>query len=178
MTGLQLPHDIIEPAPIGWWPLAPGWWLLIVIGVAALFALGLWLWQRQRKLAPLRQALQELRALESQWQQQRDHRAACAALSALLKRMARLCYPHEECARLTGAAWQAFLLRTGNDAFDQASAAALQQFYQADSGATPGTTSGTNPVSAPPFVQAAAWLRAQRRPLLQQQPSRWRARRV
>ncbi|MFN4289663.1 MAG: DUF4381 domain-containing protein [Permianibacter sp.] len=170
MTGLQLPHDIIEPAPIGWWPLAPGWWLLIVIGIAALFALGLWLWQRQRRLAPLRQALQELRALESQWQQQRDHRAACAALSALLKRTARLCYPHEECARLSGAAWQAFLLRTGNAAFDEASAAALQQFYRADSGA--------NAVSAPPFAQAAAWLRAQRRPLLQQQPSRWRARRV
>ncbi|MFZ5842186.1 MAG: DUF4381 domain-containing protein [Pseudomonadota bacterium] len=178
MTGLQLPHDIIEPAPIGWWPLAPGWWLLIVISVAALFVLGRWLWRRRRKLAPLRQALQELRALESQWQQQRDHRAACAALSALLKRMARLCYPQEECARLTGPAWQAFLLRTGNAAFDQASAAALQQFYQADSGATPGTTSGTNSVSAPPFAQAAAWLRAQRRPLLQQQPSRWRARRV
>ena len=166
MTGLQLPHDIIEPAPIGWWPLAPGWWLLIGIAVIGLLALAIWFWQRWRKLAPLRQAQHELRALESQWQQQRDNRATSAALSALLKRIARCAYPADNSASLTGTAWQAFLLRTGDGAFDNDSVQALQQFYQAE------------PSSPPPFAAAAAWLRAQRRALLQQVMPLWRSRHV
>ena len=166
MTGLQLPHDIIEPAPISWWPLAPGWWLLLVVSTLIVIAISVWLWRRWRKLAALRQALQELRAIEAQWRQQQDARASSAALSALLKRMARHCYPSEDCARLTGLAWQAFLLRTANAAFDADSVAALQQCFQAA------------PTSPPPFGPAAAWLRAQRRPLLQQKKPTWSVRRV
>ena len=166
MTGLQLPHDIIEPASIGWWPLAPGWWLLIGIAFIGVLALAIWQWQRWRKLAPLRQAQQELRALERQWQQQRDNRTSSAALSALLKRVARCTYPADNSASLTGAAWQAFLLRTGDGAFDNDSVQALQQFYQAE------------PSAPPPFAAATAWLRAQRRALLQQAMPLWRSRRV
>lgn len=150
MKSLQLPHDIIEPAPIGWWPLAPGWWLLMLIVVSATIGLVVWWRRRQQRLAPLKQALRELQGLEQLWRQQQDARAACAALSALLKRVARHCYPSEDIAPLAGAAWQAFLLRTGANAFDECSAASLHQFYQ------------TNTASTPPFAATERWLRAQR----------------
>lgn len=149
---IQLPHDIIEPAPIGWWPLAPGWWLLIALTLLVLALVGRWWWQRRRALAPLQQALREHQQIAGQWQQHRDARASTAALSALLKRVARHYHPDEPVATLTGACWQDFLIRTGAGAFDADSAATLSRLYQ-----------NTNSADfAPPLSACERWLKAQR----------------
>lgn len=153
---LPLPHDIIEPAPIGWWPLAPGWWLVMALLLITLGIAVRWYWRRQRALAPLRQATRELQHIRTQWQQQQDARASTAALSALLKRVARHYYPHDEVAALTGARWQDFLIRTGAGAFNADSAAALSRFYQQrDATAAAELT--------PTLIAADDWLQAQRK---------------
>ena len=34
MNPAEIPiRDLHLPEPVGWWPLAPGWWLLITIAV-------------------------------------------------------------------------------------------------------------------------------------------------
>lgn len=151
---ISLPHDIIEPAAVGWWPLAPGRWLLIALLLLALGLAGREYWRRHRALAPLRQATRELQQIRTQWQQQQDARASTAALSALLKRVARHYYPHDEVAALTGAGWQDFLIRTGAGAFDANSAAALNRFYQPREATA---------ALAPPLIAAGDWLQAQRK---------------
>ena len=39
-------HGIVEPDGIGFWPPAPGWWLLGLSGVIALAWLFVWIWRR------------------------------------------------------------------------------------------------------------------------------------
>lgn len=57
-------HDIRLPGPIGWWPLAPGWWLLLALVCAAVLFV---LWRdRQRRKSLRYLALQELAALRAQ----------------------------------------------------------------------------------------------------------------
>lgn len=155
---LQLPHDIIEPAPISWWPPAPGWWLLAVLVLLALVLAIRWYRRSKRQLAPLRQALQEHQQLLLHWQQHRqqlrDSRAVCAALSALLKRVARHYYPEHDVASLTGENWRAFLQRTGDNAFtDEQAGALIQQAF-----AAPNTVTGE-----PPLAATRDWLLAQRK---------------
>lgn len=118
MNPLDQLQPTIAPAPVAWWPPAPGWWLLAVL--LPLLCWALWYLRRylprrrQRQLAeqpldPLRQAaLDELSSLAKPydgapagpWLQQ---------LNALLKRLARAHYPQDHSHTLSGRAWLAFL---------------------------------------------------------------------
>ena len=42
-------RDIHLPAPLGWWPLAPGWWIVGALVFALLIAGLIWLWKRQNR---------------------------------------------------------------------------------------------------------------------------------
>lgn len=117
---------LILPPPPSLWPLAPGWWGIIVI-TGALVVLKIRHYYRQRQQHPheplselppqtptelldsLRQtALEELAQLPkpqpgepaSQWLQQ---------INALLKRITRIRYPAANSHTLSGRAWLAFL---------------------------------------------------------------------
>ena len=54
-------HDIVDDYEASWWPLAPGWWLLMVL-LAALLGTATWLgwrrWQHQRGKKRIEQLLQ------------------------------------------------------------------------------------------------------------------------
>ncbi|MGB1439563.1 MAG: DUF4381 domain-containing protein, partial [Luminiphilus sp.] len=48
------------PDPVGWWPLAPGWWLVIMLACVGLLLLARWLWQRRQHNRYRRLALKQL----------------------------------------------------------------------------------------------------------------------
>ena len=98
-------RDIVVPAAVSFWPPAPGWW---AVGAACLVAAGVAIaaivrhWQRN---AYRREALRALQSADG-----RD-------ISSILKRAALAAFPREQVASLNGAAWLAFLDRTGGTAF-------------------------------------------------------------
>lgn len=102
-------RDIHIPPPEGFWPPAPGWWivLLLVIGLAG--AVTVWIHRRRQKNAWYRTARRELDRLAdrgagtSQWFEE---------LNALLKQSALARYPDRQPQALTGSGWVDFLLET------------------------------------------------------------------
>ncbi|HUY02058.1 MAG TPA: DUF4381 domain-containing protein [Rhodocyclaceae bacterium] len=105
-------RDIHLPAPVSWWPPAPGWWLLAA--TLLLSALGLYGWQRRRRRNRWRRIalgeLARLRALQASRQAQPE--ILLSGLSILLRRAALSCFPREEVASLHGERWLAFLDRS------------------------------------------------------------------
>lgn len=143
-TDLANLRDIVLPPPIAWWPPAPGWWVLGAGVLACALLLVLRFVLRYRANAYRREAARALR----------DPTAA-PAIAAVLKRVALVAYPRADVARLTGAAWSAFLDRTGG--FPADAAAALHR----------ASLDPSRPLDAAeaPVVLAAArtWVRRHRR---------------
>lgn len=156
MTGtnsdpLQGLRDIHLPAPVSFWPPAPGWWLLALLIVLILFA-GLWWWQRRRRRAYRRAALRQLQQLQVALQQGQAETSIIAELSILLRRTAISRYGRQAVAALHGTAWLDFLDRTGRTtAFSTQGQALLEAPYRRNS-----THS-----AAPLLDLAHHWLRVQ-----------------
>lgn len=79
-------RDIHLPAPVSFWPLAPGVWALLA--AVALLAAGIAAWLRHRRLGTRRVALGELAALETRFVSEPDRAALAVALTTLLRRVA------------------------------------------------------------------------------------------
>lgn len=122
-------HPLREPAMIDWWPLAPGWWLLLVLALLCLVALGYFLRRRYRANAYRRRALIQLRELQRQYNADRDDTAYIAHINALLKSVALVTYPRREVAANSGAKWLEFLNGSlgGGDTFQDVFATAAYQ---------------------------------------------------
>ncbi len=99
LRGLALPD------PISWWPLAPGWWLLLLLLIVSFGALGLlykkrhtdsWRLQAKREFAAIREVVQSGRY------SQIDVLRRC---SALFRRVAMALEPRKNIAGLTGQKW-------------------------------------------------------------------------
>lgn len=112
MDPQQLPlRDIHLPEAIAWWPLAPGWWLLIaLLLVGCVLLLRGYLRSRARSTAR-RLALRRLDELMAEYESHRDAVAFMAAVSALLRRTMLAYAPRHEIAGLTGDEWLAWLDR-------------------------------------------------------------------
>ena len=108
----QIPiRDLHLPEAIGWWPLAPGWWLLIALAVIGLALLIRQYLRRRARGAARRHALQQLKDLTAEYEEHRDAVRFSAALSELLRRTMLAYAPRQEVAGLTGDAWLAWLDR-------------------------------------------------------------------
>jgi hypothetical protein len=108
----QIPlRDLHLPDPVGWWPLAPGWWVLLGLVLFGLLLLLRRAWVRWRIDAPRRIALKELERLESGWRETRNPVLLATRLSELLRRTMLAYAPRKEVAGLTGHAWLAWLDR-------------------------------------------------------------------
>lgn len=104
---LQNLHDIVVPADVAWWPLAPGWY--VVAGVV-IVALAYFVYRKLRQVRKNRYrvlALQELAEIR-----QGSKTVAMSQIPVLLKRAALSTWPREEVAALNGADWHRFLDRT------------------------------------------------------------------
>lgn len=109
-------HPLREPVLVGWWPPAPGWWVLLGMLLLLLLGMALFLWRRYRRNAYRRQALRQLQAIQAQYRQDGDSSRCIAAVNALLKSVALVAYPRRDVAASSGREWLAFL----NGALDPA----------------------------------------------------------
>lgn len=115
-TGPGLPTEIldqlrdVELAPAApWWPPAPGYWVLLLLGLIA--ATGVWVGFRRRnaRLAGKKQLGESLRALAADWQasppSEASARRYAQGANALLRRTAIRYAGRDAAAPLTGAAF-------------------------------------------------------------------------
>lgn len=105
-------HDIHLPTPIGWWPLAPGWIVLICLVLCLALRLSHVIRCRYLHGRARRQALRTLTDYEKQHRQHPNSQRSSALISELLKRVALAYYPREQVAGLQGDAWLTFLNET------------------------------------------------------------------
>ncbi len=104
-------RDLHLPDPVGWWPLAPGWWILLALVLVALLLAWRVLHLRRRRNAARRLALAELARLVAAGAADRDLARLASALSQLLRRAMLAYAPRAEVAGLTGPAWLEWLDR-------------------------------------------------------------------
>ena len=103
-------REIHLPDAVGWWPPAPGWWILPIL---VLLAAGItWycrLLYKRRKYSAINIAREELLRIKSRYAVDRDARHCIRSVSGLLRRLCISIFPRAESAGLTGAEWLAFL---------------------------------------------------------------------
>jgi hypothetical protein len=113
-TSLEHLYDIIMPAPVPWWPPAPGW--DVVGGVAVVLAVwAAWRWWRRWQAAAYRRAaLAELQRLKARTADEAQRALALQEVPVLVKRTALAAFPRQAVASLSGTAWLEFLDHTGH----------------------------------------------------------------
>ena len=148
---LQGLRDIHLPAPVSFWPPAPGWWMVAAL-VIVLLIVAVWFWRRYRRHAYRRGALQQLQHLQAALRQGHAETQVLAELSILLRRTAISRYGRQQVAALHGDDWLAFLDRTGRTTqFTQQGQALLDAPYRNHSAQ----------VAEPLLQLAQRWLKVQ-----------------
>jgi len=103
-------RDIHLPEPVSWWPLAPGWWLLLAILVLIiLVAVLLYRRYRSPRRSALRQARRTLTRIRTDYAGEGDDQCLIRELSALLRRTAVSVYKRDDVAALIDRDWLMFL---------------------------------------------------------------------
>lgn len=113
-VALQL-RDIHLPEPVSWWPVAPGWWALLVLLVVAIvmFAVLRKANRNRRRKRLLRDEIRhELEAIRQHYQQSANSVMLARELSQLLRRAGISYYAASDIAGLTGDDWLSFLAQT------------------------------------------------------------------
>ncbi len=105
-------RDIHAPESVSWWPLAPGWWLMLIAILAIIFVI-LWRYSQRKNRAVQHAALKSLNQLDKRFHTDHDIKTLLTELSILLRRVAIASFPPHRVAGLTGAAWLRFLDETG-----------------------------------------------------------------
>lgn len=105
--------DIHLPESIGWWPLAPGWYVVMLLALFLMITVGYFAYKRHTNALAKNQALELLNTYKEQYEKDRNAQLASARISELLRRVALVYYPRSEVASLHGDAWVEFLNQTG-----------------------------------------------------------------
>ena len=112
MNPEELPlRDLHLPADIGWWPLAPGWWVVIALLVAALGYFVFRLWQNWRRGAARREALAAFTQARAQFESDGDVAVFITSVSTLLRRAMLSCERRQDVAGIVGDDWLRLLDR-------------------------------------------------------------------
>lgn len=102
-------HDIVLPQAVGWWPLAWGWWVLLIIVVSTSATL-IFLWRRNRQRERYRKAaLAELDKIFQAYQLDTNVARYLQELSILLRRTAISAQPARFPVDIKGHNWLLWL---------------------------------------------------------------------
>lgn len=119
--------DIHLPSGVSWWPLAPGWWVVISLFIIA--AIAIYFWRRHQQRNRYRQfALQELHRVYQDAQQQSSSAIYLQHVSSILRRTAMSAYPDSFNNSIKGDDWLQWLdahCRLSADSFAAGSGRAL-----------------------------------------------------
>jgi len=105
-------HDIQLPDPVGWWPLAFSWWILI-FSIIAIIAGAIWYYlDQKRRNIYRRSAVQQVEEILQQTDSTEN--VKISAINAVLKRVAVTAYGRLITASLHDQAWLDFLSETAS----------------------------------------------------------------
>ena len=79
-------RDIQTPEPVSWWPMAPGWWILIVLAVILSFVLFRYIRNRRQEREYRNYLIEELEATYNEWLKNQNTSNYCQQANQLLKR--------------------------------------------------------------------------------------------
>lgn len=96
-------HDIIVPDAVGLFPLAQGWYMVALLGLALLFHVAVRRYAQYKKRLYKREALREISTYSSK------NKETVLALLALAKRVGIAAYGREKIAPLSGESWWDFM---------------------------------------------------------------------
>jgi len=96
-------HDIILPDAVGFFPLAPGWVMVLLLLLALLFHFALQKYKQYKKSQYRREALKELTLYT---QESKEH---TIALLSLAKRVGIAAYGRKVVAKFSGNSWWDFM---------------------------------------------------------------------
>ena len=104
---LQGLRDIHIPEPVSIWPLAPIWWIILLLVLASIiYSLGK---KAQQRLRYTDVALEALNEIRKQHRQHQSNAKTCAALSKLVRQIALATDERADVANITGQAWLSYL---------------------------------------------------------------------
>ncbi|MCI0653858.1 MAG: DUF4381 domain-containing protein, partial [Methylococcaceae bacterium] len=106
-------RDWRGPEAVGWWPPAPGWWVVLFSTILLAIAAG-WLWRRLTRPSVKKLARKEFKCLKLNPDLSDSDRVR--QLSILIRRICLSIYPRSESASLTGRNWLLFLEKTLDEA--------------------------------------------------------------
>jgi hypothetical protein len=102
-------RDLHLPAEVSWWPLAPGWWVLLLVCLLSLAVLLRLAYRRAKANRARRAALKQVEQARADYAQDGNLVRLATRLSEVLRRTMLAYAPRSEVAGLTGQAWLAWL---------------------------------------------------------------------
>ncbi len=113
-------RDIHLPVEPGFWPLAPGWWLLIIVAVLMCYLM-VRVFLKLRKTRQLNELMQnELNIINTAYENHQNKHQLASDISQLLKRFVMYVLKDNDAAALTGEKWITYLNeQVGGDYFDE-----------------------------------------------------------
>jgi len=108
LSGLK---DIHLPEGVSLWPLAPGWYVIIILLLALLVFFGIIGFKKYRQIKKRQTIIQLFTTLENNYLSNQNNEAL-SEVSILLKKIAIMQFPHKNPERLYGEKWLLFLDET------------------------------------------------------------------
>jgi len=118
-------RDIHQPDPVSIWPLAPGWWILIIL-VPVLIFLIRYLMKRKNKPNYKKLALEELQNIVADYEIQRNSHKTIGEISLFIRKALVAKKGNEQIAGLIGDDWLDYLDKvSGTELFSKGGASII-----------------------------------------------------
>lgn len=112
-------RDIHAPEAISYWPLAPGWWILLGVSLLLLAAMVWWL-KQPKKPKYKKLANEELKNIMANYEIQHNSHKTATAVAALIRKLLIATDGRESVASLINDEWLVYLdKRSGSHLFTQ-----------------------------------------------------------